>query len=205
VDGDYSADSAKRFKSSGPHQKHKSNKQDRRGQSSVSDSFQKKGTMTAGVSSPEVKRLINYVQLAQDQAQVGCHVQNFVDKWKQVTSDPWVLKIVEEGLRLIFVSKPPKSGVRTTNLLNIVHMSNILEEVKKLLGKGAIELVPPGQEGQGFYSTFFIVPKKDGGLRPILNLKPLNVYLEKSHFKMETLRSIIQALHVGEWGSTLDL
>jgi hypothetical protein len=33
-------------------------------------------------------------------------------------------------------------------------MSNILEEVKKLLGKGAIELVPPGQEGQGFYSTF---------------------------------------------------
>jgi hypothetical protein len=49
-------------------------------------------------------------------------------------------------------------------------MSNILEEVKKLLGKGAIELVPPGQEGQGFYSTFFIVPKKDGGLRPILNL-----------------------------------
>ena len=84
-------------------------------------------------------------------------------------------------------------------------MSNILEEVKKLLGKGAIELVPPGQEGQGFYSTFFIVPKKDGGLRPILNLKLLNVYMEKSHFKMETLRSIIQALRVGEWGSTLDL
>jgi hypothetical protein len=45
-----------------------------------------------GVSSPEVKRLISYVQLAQDQTQVGCHVQNFVNKWKQVTSDPWVLK-----------------------------------------------------------------------------------------------------------------
>jgi hypothetical protein len=84
-------------------------------------------------------------------------------------------------------------------------MSNILEEVNTLLGKGAIELVPPGQEGQVFYSTFFIVPKKDGGLRPILNLKPLNVYMEKSHFKMETLRSIIQALHVGDWGSTFDL
>jgi hypothetical protein len=55
-----------------------------------------------------------------------------------------------------------------------------------LIGKGAIELVPPGQEGQDFYTTFFIVPKKDGVLRPILNLKPLNVYMEKSHFKMET-------------------
>jgi hypothetical protein len=48
VDGDYSADSAKRFKSSGPHQKHKSNNQDRRGQSSVSDSFQKKGPRQLG-------------------------------------------------------------------------------------------------------------------------------------------------------------
>jgi hypothetical protein len=97
--------------------------------------------------------------------------------FEQVTSDPWVLKIVAEGLRLKFVSKPPKSGVRTTNLLNIVHMSNILEEVNKLLGKGAIELVPTGQEGQGFYSTFFIVPKKDGGLRPILHLKRGDAHL----------------------------
>jgi hypothetical protein len=48
VDGDYSADSAKRFKSSGTHQKHKSNNQDRRGQSSVSDSFQKKGPRQLG-------------------------------------------------------------------------------------------------------------------------------------------------------------
>jgi hypothetical protein len=47
---------------------------------------------------------------------------------EQVISDPWVLKIVEEGLSLKFVSKPPKSGVRTTNLLNIVHtgMSNVV-------------------------------------------------------------------------------
>ena len=48
VDGDYSADSAKRFKSSGPHQKHKSNNQDRRGPSSVSDSFQTKGPRQLG-------------------------------------------------------------------------------------------------------------------------------------------------------------
>jgi hypothetical protein len=84
---------------------------------------------------PEVKRLISYVQLAQNQTQVGCHIQNFVDKWKQVTSDPWVLKIVEEGLRLKFVSNPPKSGVRKTNLFNIVHMSDILEMVKKNIRK----------------------------------------------------------------------
>ncbi len=35
-------------------------------------------------------------------------------------------------------------------------------------GKDAIEPVPPA-ERQGFYSPYFIVPKKDGGLRPILD------------------------------------
>ena len=84
-------------------------------------------------------------------------------------------------------------------------MSNILNEVTKLLEKGAIEFVPKDQEGQGFYSTFFIVPKKDGGIRPILNLKPLNVYLQKSQFKMETLRSIIQAVQLRDWAVTLHL
>jgi hypothetical protein len=80
----------------------------------------------------------------------------FFERSQKLNFDPFCpgclicVLIVEEGLRLKFVSKPPKSGVRTTNLLNIVHMSNILEEVKKLLGKGAIELVPPGQEDQGF-------------------------------------------------------
>ena len=100
---------------------------------------------------------------------------------------------------------PPKTGVRITRVQNQSHMLNILGEVQKLLEKGAIEKVPHDQEGQGFYSTFFTVPKKDGGIRPILNLKPLNVHLKKDHFKMETLRSIIQALHQGDWGVSTDL
>ena len=84
-------------------------------------------------------------------------------------------------------------------------MSNIMEEVEKLLQKGAIEFVPKGQEGRGFYSIFFTVPKKDGGIRPILNLKPLNVFLQKEHFKMETLWSIIQAMQPGDWAVSIDL
>ncbi len=43
-------------------------------------------------------------------------------------------------------------------------------EVDTLLRKGAIEMVPPHKRKSGFYSRYFIVPKKDGGLRPILDL-----------------------------------
>ncbi len=48
------------------------------------------------------------------------------------------------------------------------------KEVKALLEKGAIEYVPHSNRETGFYSRFFIVPKKDGGLCPILDLRVLN-------------------------------
>ena len=130
---------------------------------------------------------------------------NFSEEWSKLTSDRWVLNIVQEGLKLIFKCHPPITGTRITKFQNCVQRQCILDEVDDLLKKSAIEVVPKDQEGLGFYSTFFIVPKKDGGHRPILNLKPLNVYLKNQHFKMETLRSIIQALEQGDWAVSLDL
>jgi len=55
-------------------------------------------------------------------------------------------------------------------------------EIHALMDKGAIE---PAQDRRGFFSPMFAVPKKDGGWRPIINLKHLNAYLHVSHFKME--------------------
>ncbi len=43
------------------------------------------------------------------------------------------------------------------------------QEVKALL-EGAIEYVPYSNRETGLYSWYFIVPKKDGGLRPSLDL-----------------------------------
>ncbi len=34
-------------------------------------------------------------------------------------------------------------------------------ELMNLLEKGAIEIVPPAQSESGFYSRYFLVPKKD--------------------------------------------
>lgn len=48
------------------------------------------------------------------------------------------------------------------------------EEVSTLLLKHAVEPVPDPQRGHGFYSRYFMVPKRDGGLRPILDLRALN-------------------------------
>ncbi len=62
-------------------------------------------------------------------------------------------------------------------------------EVMNLLEKGAIEIVHPAQTESGFYSRYFLVPKKDGGLRPILDLRLLNYALMKRSFRMITFET----------------
>ncbi len=65
------------------------------------------------------------------------------------------------------------------------------QEVKALSEKGAIEYVPHSNRETGFYSRYFIVPKKDGGLHPILDLRVLNDCIMQLKFKMLTLRQIV--------------
>ena len=134
---------------------------------------------------------------------VSGRVTQFLPFWKQLISDQWVLEVVAHGYRLDLEKIPSFSGLRSTFLRD--GLSTLSDEVESLLEKCAVEPVPPGQERQGFYSTYFLVPKKDGGIRPILNLKSFNRFLRKHKFKMETLQSIIPVMQEGDWMASVDL
>ena len=58
--------------------------------------------------------------------------------------------------------------------------------------------------GGGFYSTIFQVPKKDGGQRPVINLKVLNKCVSAPHFKMEGIHTL-KHLRTGDWLAKVDL
>ncbi len=81
---------------------------------------------------------------------------------------------IRRGYTLQFARRPPHfRGVLATTVCSkdaqVLHT-----EVMNLLEKGAIEVVPPAQGESGFYSRYLFVPNKDGGLRPILDLRLLN-------------------------------
>jgi hypothetical protein len=44
-------------------------------------------------------------------------------------------------------------------------------------------------QGQ-FISRMFLVPKKDGSWRPLVNLQNLNLFLQHQHFKMEGISHV---------------
>ena len=66
-----------------------------------------------------------------------------------------------------------------------------------MLEKGAISKVLH-QEGE-FLSQIFLVGKKDGGNRPVINLKNLN-----QHFKMKGLHSLKYLLQNRDYMSKID-
>ena len=78
------------------------------------------------------------------------------------------------------------------------------EEIENLLNKRAVERVQ-NPETPGFYSRIFLVPKKNGKFRLILDLSLLNRYIEKQAFKMETVKSVRQAMRLNNWAVSIDL
>ena len=79
----------------------------------------------------------------------------------------------------------------------------ITEEVQELLVKHAIresQLSP-----NSFISQIFLVEKKGGGQRPVVNLKALNNFVHSEHFKMEGLHILLDLIQTRGYKIKLDL
>ncbi len=66
-------------------------------------------------------------------------------------------------------------------------------------------MVPPLDRESGFYSRYFIAPKKDGGLSPILDMWLLNRSVMHLKFKMLTVKQVVSQIKSGDWFVMIDL
>ena len=122
--------------------------------------------------------------------------------WAKITTDPWVLETVV-GYKLELIDTPMQSHPPVT-MVNQEMADKISVEVETMLEIGAI-LPIQDPLNKGFYSRIFLVPKKDGQSRPVVNLCPLNQHLLYQHFKMEGVHVVRDLLQQGDWMSRIDL
>ena len=123
-------------------------------------------------------------------------------KWREFTNVPWILQTVS-GYDLGFETTPhqvnlpkfPKFSERETALIE--------SEIKNLISKGAVTEVSPCDNE--FISTVFLVPRKTGDFRPVVNLKPLNQFVEKIHFKRKNIRMALNYISPGDFMVSIDL
>ena len=96
-------------------------------------------------------------------------------------------------------SIPDPHQIQTTT----ENASLIAAEVAELLFKVAV--VETRLSPDSYVSKIFLVEKKDGGQRPVINLKDLNQFVKQEHFKMEGLHLLPDLLQPGDWMTKMDL
>ena len=96
---------------------------------------------------------------------VAGRLTHFARFWEDVfQADLWVLEIVNQGYSIELFHTPQFRGVRNTQS-NPAGPDMLTAEVKDLLRKRAVAPVPLDQDREGFFSMYFLVPKRDGGHR----------------------------------------
>ena len=120
----------------------------------------------------------------------------------QITGDPWVLEVVK-GYKLELDCKPVQHRPPPPLIMSEKDTALTQTEIEKMVTKRAIVPVAPC-DGQ-FLSQLFLIPKKDGSSRPVVNLKALNKFITRKKFKMEGAHFLRDLLRPGDWMASIDL
>ena len=116
------------------------------------------------------------------------NIKKFLENWKKITLNKYILDIVKHGLKLEFLSKATHSEpFRVT--YSTKENGIMSQEIGKLLKKKVI--VKTVAEKEDFFSSVYLSVKKYRSYRMILNLKKLNKYINSKHFKMESLQNVL--------------
>ena len=179
----------------------------RRGLSHRSRPFQLAPEGPVHDPSKEARSLASLLLLPQprnvDGSQVGARLANFAPHWRSLLGNCRATGIIEDGVGIAFQQRPQLThqsiSFRTRN-----SRQDLQQAVDALLMKGAIERVT-NVRSLGFYSRLFLVPKKTGDLRPVIDLSTLNRHMVVPHFKMETQVSVRSAIRSQEWAVSIDI
>ncbi len=82
-------------------------------------------------------------------------------------------RLVGKGYRIQFAFPPPALQRRDSHTGGPRAGSGYGTRSESPIKEGGHRGGPPHERESGFYSRYFIVPKKDGGLRPIIDLRQL--------------------------------
>ena len=128
----------------------------------------------------------------------------YITNWEIICKDPWILQAVR-AYHLDFLEYPHQEKIPLPRSFSQEEIPMVEKEVQEMLQKGAIHMVPLDQTSGGFVSHIFLVPRKGGGQRPVINLKNLNQFLRYEHFKMEGIHMLRDLLKKGDYMVKLDL
>ena len=137
--------------------------------------------------------------------QFGGRTRHFLPFWCTICSDRYVLGLLK-GVKIPFINNelPHQRKIPSELHMSEEEMVFVDNHLSELLAEGFIEkldhMLP-----NGWVSNIFLVPKRQGGFRMILNLKELNKFVKYTKFKMDHVDKVISLLRPSDFMGSLDL
>ena len=161
----------------------------------------------------ELQRLETLRKL-QDAVPVGGRLRFFWKEWQSVGASRKVVRWFRKGYPLPFAPDGREQAIsfmtlRSPAYLLVDYSSDPIRhqalhcKIDELVSKAAIEPLPEGQ--LAFFNRVFLVPKKTGGFRLILDVSKLNEFLIVDKFYMDTVQVIRSAVEEDMWAVSIDL
>lgn len=149
----------------------------------------------------QIEALNDYLTAKVENFSAG-QLSNHLEEWENYTSDPEILQIVLGDTIKFNHDFYYQHFCKNANF-TLVEEAFVSTEIQKLISKGVIVQCEP--EEKEFVSPIFTVPKTDGGRRFILNLKNLNKNVEFKHFKMDTIKTVLENITPKCYMASMDL
>ena len=138
-----------------------------------------------------------------DNSKLGGRLRHFLPYWHSICKDKRVLSLIE-GVHFEFTSTPKQTKFPKQIPTSIEGKKFMDDKIKELLENGSIERVNYPHK-VGWLSNVFLVPKKDGDFRMILNLKPLNKFIKYRKFKMDHINDVLKLVEKDMLLCSLDI
>ena len=130
-------------------------------------------------------------------------LKEHVENWRKITSDDNILDIVQHCHIEFMQDEDPSNSYCFRSRFSEKENKIISKEIEKLLQMEVIEEVE--HHPDEYISPIFIIPKRDGEYRMILNLKDLNRHVEYHHFKMDTFESVLKLVKPNMYFASTDI
>lgn len=131
----------------------------------------------------------------------GGRLRKFIQYWKQATSHPWPLSVIQEGYKIQFIRRPIPWRNKTKRISQEDQL-HVNEAIEKFLAGGMIEVSP--SQNRDYLSNFFTIQEKSKR-RPILDCQKLNQFIQVNHFKMEGIPALREIIEPDDFICKIDL
>lgn len=129
-------------------------------------------------------------------------ISYFYECWLNITSNPVILDWVRNGFPIPFACEVVQTHIPQVHL-SPSERADMTVAIEKLMSLGTVTSCKPCNNQ--FISKTFLTVKPNGEHRFILNLKILNNFISKLHFKMEDYRTASRLVPANGFMATIDL